>query len=453
MFCIKPEEVDNNRKREKYTVCIVGCKPVGVLNACLFATAGFKVICVDSEQNTVNLLQKGKAPNCRQETEDKLKAYVKARNLTATSDVKTAVSQSNIVAITTPANIGRKGKTDLSNLEKTCKFVGAHLGQGKLVIILSTVGLDAMQTLKEVLEDSSGLRAGADFGLAYSPSQITREQTLEALADSERIVAALDDASLNAASTVLGIISKKGLKKTGNVKAAEAAALFQATQYDVNVAFANELAHFCEKAGLDYHEVQGLGANGPVKLSTPTLADGDAFGELYLLLEDAENLNVKLGIAQATKENDRLVVKQAVNLIADALKSCGKAMRRSRISILGISQVQNARSTQKEKLVDLIGLLEGRGAKISVYDPFVTEVESSEAGIHWKKNLTEAIEGADCLLIFTGHEQFKRLSLQRTKALMKMPAAIVDLEGIFDAGKVEKEGLTYRGLGRGVWTR
>lgn len=452
MFCIKSEEIDNNNKREKYTVCVVGCKPVGIMHACLFAMAGFKVVCVDSEQNTVNLLQKGKTPNCRQETEDKLKAYVKARSLTATSDVKAAVSQSNIVAITVPADIGKKGKVDLSNLEKTCKSVGAHLGKGKLVLVLSTVGLSTVETLKEVLEDSSGLRIGVDFGLAYSPSQIMREQTLEALAGSERIVAALDDASLNAASTVLGIISKKGLKKTSNMKAAEAAALFQATQYDVNVALANELAHFCEKAGLDYHEVQGLGTNDSVKLSTPTLADGDAFGE-SLLLEDAENLNVKLGIVQATKENSRLIVKQAVNLIADALKSCGKAMRRSRISILGISQVQNAKSTRREKLVDLIGLLEGRGARISVYDPFFTESESSETGIHWKKNLTDAIEGADCLLIFTGHEQFKRLSLQKTKALMKVPAAIVDLEGVFDAGKVEKEGLIYRGLGRGVWTK
>ncbi|MCJ7718526.1 nucleotide sugar dehydrogenase [Candidatus Bathyarchaeota archaeon] len=451
MFHIKPEEIDSGDKREKYTVSVVGCKPIGIIHACLFAMAGFKVICVDPDQNIVNLLQKGKAPNCRHEIEAKLKAYVKTRYLTVTSDIKTAVSQSDVIAITTPVEIGKKKKTDISNLEKACKSVGAHLRQGTLILIVSTVGLGTVEnTLKEILENESGLKAGIDFGLAYSPSQILQEQTLEALKDNERIVAALDLGSLNSASTVLEIISEKGLKKTNNVKAAEAMTLFQATQYDVNTALANELAHFCERAGIDYFEVQKLNTNASSKLSTPTLADGTAYGEPYLLLEDAENLNVKLWIVQAAKENSKLVVKQAVNLVADALKSCGKTMRRARISILGISQTQNARSTERETLVDLVNTLEGRGAKTSIYDPFFTDVETTETQVQYKKNLTEAIEGADCLLILTGHDQFKRLNLQKTKAMLKMPAAIVDLEGVFDSGKVEKEGFIYRGLGKGV---
>jgi UDP-N-acetyl-D-mannosaminuronate dehydrogenase len=100
--------------------------------------------------------------------------------------------------------------------------------------------------------------------------------------------------------------------------------------------------------------------------------------------------------------------------------------------------------------VDLVNTLEGRGAKTSIYDPFFTDVETTETQVQYKKNLTEAIEGADCLLILTGHDQFKRLNLQKTKAMLKMPAAIVDLEGVFDSGKVEKEGFIYRGLGKGV---
>ncbi len=454
MFHIKPEEIDSSDKRGKCTVCVAGCKPIGIIHACLFATAGFKVICVDPDQNTVNLLQKGKAPNCRHEIEDKMKAYVKTRCLTITSDIKTAVSQSDVIAITTPVEIGKKKKTDPSDLEKTCKSVGAHLREGTLILIISTVGLGMVEnTLKEILENASGLKAGIDFGLAYSPSQILQEQTLEDLTDKERIVAAPDVGSLNSASTVLEIISKKGLKKTDNVKAAEAVTLFQATRYDVDIALANELAHFCEKAGIDYFEVQKLGTNSSSKLSTPTFADGTAYGEPYLLLEDAENLTVKLGIVQAAKETNKLIVKQTVNLTAEALKSCGKTMRRAKISILGISQIPNARSTQKEALMDLVNTLESRGAKISIYDPYFTNAETPEIQNQYKKNLTETIEGADCLLVLTGHDQFKRLNLQKTKAMLKMPAAIVDLERIFDSGKVEKESIIYRALGRGIWTK
>jgi UDP-N-acetyl-D-mannosaminuronate dehydrogenase len=70
-----------------------------------------------------------------------------------------------------------------------------------------------------------------------------------------------------------------------------------------------------------------------------------------------------------------------------------------------------------------------------------------------KKTSTDAVEGTDCAVIVTAHDQFRRLNLRKLKLAMKMPAAIVDLEGIVDPGKVEKEGFIYRGLGRGVWTR
>jgi UDP-N-acetyl-D-mannosaminuronate dehydrogenase len=70
-----------------------------------------------------------------------------------------------------------------------------------------------------------------------------------------------------------------------------------------------------------------------------------------------------------------------------------------------------------------------------------------------KKNLGEALEGVDCILILTGHDQFKRLNLKKLRIMMKMPASIVDFEGIVEPDEVEKEGFVFRGFGRGVWTK
>jgi nucleotide sugar dehydrogenase len=452
---IKPEEIDTIEKRGKYTVSVVGCGQVGVLHACLFAEAGFRVKCVDADQTIVNGILRGRMPLLRREIELKLKNYVKMGLLNATTEAKTAVSQSDIIAITVPVGIDEKKKANYSNLENICKHVGSGLHHGSLVIVMSTIGIGVTQGfIKENLENTSGLKVGTDFGLAYSPIRLLNGQTLENLSNQERIVAATDVNSLNAASTILGIITKGCLKKTEYVKTAEAVTLFEAVQQDVNVALANELALFCEKIGVDYleaHKLANIGAY-PV-LSLPMLADGNVREESYLLLEDSENLNFKVRVASIARETNEEIVKHAVNLTKDALRNCGKTLRRARISLLGILQAPNMKSSPKKMVEELAKMLEARGAKVSFYDPYLSGDEMGDTQHHPKKNLSEALEGVDCILILTGHDQFKRLNLNKLKALMKMPAAIVDLEGIVEPNKVEKEGFIYRGLGRGVWTK
>jgi len=452
---IKPEEIDNTEKREKYTVSIIGCGEIGVLHACLFAEAGFKVTCVDADQTIVNSLAKGKAAFLKREIELKLKNHVKTGRLKSTNDIGTALSQSDVIAITIPVKVDEKTKADYSEIENTCKRVGLGLRHGSLVIVMSTTGLDVTEGLiKEILENASGFKVGVDFGLAYSPVRVLNGQTLETLANHERVVAAADKNSLNAASIILETIAKRGVKKTGNVKTAEAATLFEAVQQDVNIALANELALFCEKAGVDHLEALELAnISSYLKFSLPMLANEKIREEPYLLSEDAENLNLKLRILTIARRINEELIKHVINLTKDALRSCGKTMRRARISLLGTSQVQNMQGSPKKMVKELARMLEARGAKVSLYDPYFSGNESVEMQQSVKKNLTETVEGVDCILIITGHDQFKRLNLKKLKMMMKMPAAIVDLEGIVEPDKVEKEGFIYRGLGRGVWTK
>jgi UDP-N-acetyl-D-mannosaminuronate dehydrogenase len=132
------------------------------------------------------------------------------------------------------------------------------------------------------------------------------------------------------------------------------------------------------------------------------------------------------------------------------MKECQKTLRRARITLLGISRTKNERNSPKGTVQELAEMLEARGVKTSLYDPYVTEADLVEKSQHFAKNLTEAIEGVDVIVITTGHDQFKRLNLKKLKAMMKAPAAIIDLENIFNPEEVEREGFIYRGLGRGV---
>lgn len=452
MLQLKPEEIDTAEKRGKYAVSIIGCGKGGVFHAYFFAEAGYKVTCTDPDQTTVNRVTRGRIPFLEAETETKLRNHVKTGQVAATSDLKTAISRSDIIIVTTPVKIDDKRKPDYSAIESACKKVGQSLHRGSLVIITEVTGMNITESLiKELLENTSGFKVGTDIGLAYSPLSFSYEQTLGALAKQERVVAAADKDSLNAASTLLETVVRNRVRRAENLKTAEAAILLGDIQQNVNNALLTEFAFFCERAGIDHSEVIKLMNSAESnKISLAKLSNEEGQKASHLLLEDAENLNAKLRFPAIALQLNEEIVGHTVNLVKEALRRCGKTLRRARVTLLGVSQTPNIRDSAKEMINELVKMLESKGAKISLYDPYFSGDELPDIQKGFKKNLTEALEGADCILILTGHDQFERMNLKKLKALMKMPAAIVDIERILEPDKIEKEGFAYRGLGRGV---
>ncbi|MGZ4850093.1 MAG: 3-hydroxyacyl-CoA dehydrogenase NAD-binding domain-containing protein, partial [Candidatus Bathyarchaeia archaeon] len=167
---VKVEEIDTNEKRSKYLVSVIGCGQKGILFAVAFANAGFKVVCSDADVSVIKKVAKGKTPFAGQETEDNLKSLITAGQLTVTSELKKAVSKSDIIIIAVPAKVDDKKKIDFSETLNVCKQVGAALHSGALVIYGVAASLGFIEgTTKDTLENTSGLKAGADFGLAYCP--------------------------------------------------------------------------------------------------------------------------------------------------------------------------------------------------------------------------------------------------------------------------------------------
>ncbi len=440
---LTPEEIDTVEKRGKYTVSVIGCEEKGVLCAIAFADAGYKVICADADQSLVKRLARGKTSFSERDVEDKLKSFVRTGQLSATSEIKNSVTQSDIVIITVTAKIDDKKNPYYSEVESSCKQIGAALHQGSLVIYSGIAGFGFTEgTIKETLENTSGLKVGEDFGLAYNPLWFSNAQATE-LGDEELTVAANDKASLEAASAVLRTVTKKGVKQMLDVKTAELAALFAVARRDVNTALTNELAILCENAGIDYFETCKFLFSDAGASFAPAVAAEEGGNEAYLLFESAENLNAKLRLAALARQINESMVRHVVNLVQSTLRSCGKTLRRARVAVLGIVGPRTMADT-------LVKLLEAKGAKVSIYDPLAVKNGPSEMARAFKRSLNEAVEGTDCITVLAEHEQFKHLNLKKLRTVMKMPAAIVDLTGAIELQKVEKEGFVYRGLGRGV---
>jgi nucleotide sugar dehydrogenase len=440
---LNPEEINTTEKRGKYTVSVIGCGEKGVLYAVAFAEAGFKVTCTDADQSLVRRLAKGKTPFSEGEIESKLKSLVRTGQLNTTNEIKNSVSQSDIIIMTITAKIDDKKNPDYSEAENICKQVGAALRRGTLVIYGGIAGFGFTEgIIRETLENTSGLKVGEDFALAYNPIQISNGQPTESISNQELTVAANDKTSLDTASTVLATITKKGIKQILDVKTAELAMLFAVAKRDANVALANELAILCEKAGIDYFETCKLFVPN-AQCFTPTIAAEEGRSETYFLLESAENLNTKLRLTVLARQINESIGRHVVNLLQDTLRTCGKTLRRARVAVLGAMGPKTEADT-------LVSMLEAKGAKVGIYDPLSAKNEPAEMTHMFKRSLNEAVEGTDCIVILTGHDQFKRLNLKKLRTVMKMPAAIVDLTGTIEPQKVETEGFIYRGLGRGV---
>ena len=436
---LTPEDIDTNEKRSKYTVSIIGCGQNGILLATAFADAGFKVICTDANLSVVKKVTRGKTSFTGPEIEVKLKSLINSGKLNVTSELKKAVTQSNIIIITVAAKVDDKKKIDYSDAITACKQVAAALHVGTLVIYCNIAAFGFNEgIMKETLENTSGLKVGQDFGLAYIPLQPSEAKYASRLANLELKVAVTGKTNIDSVTNILKNITKN-VKRIDNVRTAEIATLFTVARKDASTALANELAVFCESANIDYFEVlKLLDVNDPS--FWPTTVEEENKNEAYLLLESAENISSKLRLPVLSRQINENMVKHAVNLTQDALRVCDKTLRRARVSVLG---------TVNQSTGNFVKMLELKGAKVSLYDPLAKR-ESIDLGVVKSSSLNESVESADCIVILTGEDQFKNLNLKKLKALTKTPAVIVDLAGAFEPSKVETEGFIYRGLGRGT---
>ena len=452
---LEAKDLDTAERRGKYTICVVGCGRIGLPTACAFAEAGFQVIGVDADPNVVSILKKRKAPFVETGLSALVKKHVKSGRLKPTNDTQKAASQSDVIAIIVATVVDEKKKPNYSYVEKACKDVGMGLRRGALVIFASTVGPGITETLvKDTLENASGLKAGKDFGLANSPTRAAPGRILQDLVTYARIVGAINEKSLKAASMILGTIGKGVIVGVRDLRTAETIKLFENVYRDVCLALSNEFGLLCEKIKVDYLEAQSAANTQPYcHLLRPGLVGGHIPKDPYLLFEEAENAGARLRLAAlARKVNDEMP-EHAVQLTRDALRRNQTPFRRAKIALLGISYSPNTKEHRGSTVDRLVRMLSDKGALVRVFDPLYTYKELKDLGYPAERTLAKTIEGTDCMVIVAGHNRFKRLNLRKMKLLMTKTAAIVDMGHVIEPEKAEKSGFIYRGVGRGVWNQ
>lgn len=454
---LEPGEIAIRIKDGRLPIGVVGLGWMGLPTACLYADGGARIIGADMNPKVVERVSKGDPPIDEVGLPAMLKKAVKSGKFTATTNTEEAAANSEIIFIVVPTMIDRQKRADYSAVEDACVSIGKGLKPGSVVIFQSTCGPGVTErVVKGTLEKYSGLAAGKSFGLAYSPIRAMGGRALQDIQTYNKVVGATDAKSLEAACAAISVIVKGELIRVRDIRTAELSKLFETIYRDVNIALANEFALFCEEVGVDYLETAKAANSQPYSHlhSTGAGVGGHCLPVYpYLLQTEAYALDAKLRLTLDGRKINDLMPRHIVKLASDGMRICGRSIKRAKVVVLGISYRPNVKELRFSPSLELIGLLKKRGARVVGFDPLFSTSEMESLGITSEPTLRRAVERADCVILTVAHEEFKKMDTIELSAHMSKKGLIVDCTGGLDPAAIEKTGLVYRGVGRGLWTR
>jgi len=445
-------------------IVVVGMGYVGIPVAALFADVlGFEVVGVQRRSKRsgwkIDWLNQGKNPIGGDEPglSELIKRVVKKETFRVVEDLKACEdAEAILIGVQTPTDNDRVPRYE--SLKEICKNIGRHMRKGVLVVIESTVSPGTTDNfVKPLLEKSSKMKAGRDFFLAFCPERVMVGRLIKNLTQLPKIIGGINEESTRRATELYSQIVKAKLYPT-NALTAEVAKVVENTYRDVNIAFSNEVALICESLGVNAYEVRELVntlPNDPSKpMSNPVRNmhyPGAGVGghclpkDPWLLVNAVDTygrfkLQPKL-IVTSREINDSMPT-HVVDLLEDALNERGKRLKGARIAVLGVAFLENSDDTRNTPSATLHAELQRRGAIPVLHDPIVREFE-----IPFTKDLNEALNGADAVVLMTKHKEYLKLSLKEMKQKLKT-RVLVDGRNAFSQEAAVDAGLTYRGVGK-----
>jgi UDP-N-acetyl-D-mannosaminuronic acid dehydrogenase len=342
------------------------------------------------------------------------------------------------------------------SLREVSTQAGRYLRPGTLVIVESTVAPGTVQhVVQPILEQESGLRGGKDFYLAFSYERVMPGKLLEYITDFPRVVGGIDAESARRAVSLYRHIVKAELSPT-DVLTAEMAKVVENAYRDVNIAFANEVALLCESMGVDVFEIRDLiNARPDRHMHIPGAGVGghclpkDSWLLQYGVRAYGQNPPEMRLIPLAREINDGMPA-HMLELIEQELQNNGVKLNGARVTVLGVSYLEDADDTRNTPAADLARLLLDHGAQVIAHDPYVRmpdweRVLGDGYAAPLTADLDKALRGADCAAIVTKHRDYFSLTHDRLREIMRTPI-VVDGRNMLD---LQSGGVIVRAVGKG----
>ena len=408
-------------------IAVLGLGYVGLPLTLALARAGFDVLGYDIHRPMIEALCAGRDPNG--EIADEKVAATNARFSDQESDL--AGYTAFIIAVPTPITDAKA--PDLGPVLGACASIAPHLTDGALVILESTVYPGVTEEVcGPALAKGSGLTAGTQIKLAYSPERVNPGDAEHSMENVIKIIAAQDAETLDRVETIYAPVVKAGLHRASSIATAEAAKVIENTQRDLNIALVNEFALIFARLGLDTLEVlEAAGTKWNFLPFKPGLVGGHCIGvDPYYLTYRAEQLGYHPEVILAGRRiNDAMGAHVAQTLVKAMLKR-DIGVRGARVLILGYTFKENCADTRNTRVADIVGELADYGVQAVVHDPWVgTDRLRTEHGVEPVE--TPEIGAYDAILVAVGHREFVALGSDAIRRFGKEGAVLYDIKGIF----------------------
>lgn len=434
---------------------MIGTGYVGLVSGACFSDFGHEVICVDKDASKIERLENGEIPIYEPGLEELVAENVKAGRLTFTTDLAKAVPQADAVfiAVGTPSRRG-DGFADLSYVFAAAEEIAQSLNPYTLVVTKSTVpvgtGAEVEETIRMARPD---LVPGKDFSVASNPEFLREGAAIEDFKRPDRVVAGVEDGRAEQLITELYrplFLSETPIvftNRTTSELTKYAANAFLATK----ITFINEMADICEKVGANVQDVaKGIGLDG--RIGGKFLHAGPGYGgscfpkDTLALVRTAQQFNTPTKIVEAVVEINDARKKAMAERVATILDG---SLENKSVAVLGLTFKPNTDDMRDSPSLDIIPMLLKGGAKVRAHDPVGTEEARKHFGdsIDYCESPYEAMEGADCAVIITEWDEYRALSNDKIKALLKQPI-LVDLRNIYDPVFMASDGIDYHSIGR-----
>jgi nucleotide sugar dehydrogenase len=427
------------------TVSVVGLGKIGLPLAAQFASKGLHVIGCDVLASVVEIINGGHS-HVHEEPglEEAVAAAVAKGNLRATTDTPGAVAGSNVVVVIVPLMVGPDRSMEYRNLDAATRAIGRGLKGGTLVIYETTLPVGTTRRrLAPMLEEESGLKAGVDFHLAFSPERVYSGRIFEDLRRYPKIVGGVDAASTDAAVAFYRAVLDAEVWPVENVETAEFAKLAETTYRDVNIALANQLALYGASRDVNVSEAFKASNSQPFShLHRPGIGVGGHCIPVYplFLTNDAGEDELSL-VRDGRRTNDHMAA-VGVRQLDEALG--GLASRK--VLVLGASYREDVKELAFSSAILIVDLLHRAGAQVLINDPLFTAAELGAFEAEVVELDSDAATGVDAVIVQAWHREYRGLDWRRFKNLR----AVLDGRGAVEADRVSEAGAKYLAVGVGA---
>lgn len=395
-------------KEKKAEIAVLGLGYVGLPLAVVFAESGYKVTGIDPDKAKVDALERGES-YILDISSEKLGKLIKNKKFCATTDFS-KLREMDAVSICVPTPLRKTGDPDLSYILSVSETLKQYVHKGMVVVLESTTypGTTRELILSRLCEES-GLVVGKDFFLAFSPERVDPGRTDWTTVNTPKVIGGITPTCLEVAQTWYSQ-ALENVVPVSSVEVAEMTKLLENTFRMINIGMVNEMAIMCERLGVDIWEVIEAAATKPFGFMK--FLPGPGLGghcipidPLYLSWK-LKTVNYSARFIELASEINTYMPRFTVNKIQDALNQQSKALKGSKVLILGVAYKADIDDLRESPALDIIHLLGEKGALVTYHDPYISVIDHEELQLSSVESLDKAVMESDCVAIITDHSTY-----------------------------------------------